>query len=158
MTKGGVMIGRIESARSSVFIGMRVRSGDQREGEAEQRGEHADQRSLATVFQATPQFRAPMRQSRPQIEWLNSFVRNRRWREAAVIVAHRRGQNAQHRVEHEQRDQADDEQERSDDEHVALAAAEPRQAIGKQHEAGERVERRRPSRVPAASGRSRAVR
>ena len=145
MTKGGVMIGRIDSTRSSGFIGMRVRSATSAKARPSSVVSTPTSVASATVFHATPQLRPPVTQSRLQIDGLNSFVREQRGREAAIVVADRGGQDAEHRIEHEQRDQSHHQQDRADHEHVALAHAQPRQAVGEQHEAGERVERGAPA-------------
>ena len=112
----------------------------QREGEPEQRGQHADQRRLrhgvpchAAASPAGDAVEAPDRRA-------EQFLREQHGREAAIVVADRGGQDAEHRIEHEQRDQSHHQQDRADHEHVALAHAQPREAIGQQHEAGERVE------------------
>ena len=76
MTNGGVMIGRIDSARSSGFIGMRVRSATSAKASPSNVVSTPTSVASATVFHATPQLRVPVMQSMPQIERLNSFVRN----------------------------------------------------------------------------------
>ncbi len=118
---------------------------DQREGQAEQRGQHADEAASATrVPRHAAAARAGDAAQAPD-RWAEQLGREHAGGEAAVVVAHRGGQDAEHRVEHEQRDQADDQQQRSGDEHVAFAHAHPCQAVGEQHEAGERIQCRAPA-------------
>src|SRR6185437_5742109 len=69
ITNGGVMIGRIDSARKSGFIGNRVRNATRAKA-------RPTSVASATVFQATPQLRVPAMQSRPQIDLLNNFDAN----------------------------------------------------------------------------------
>ena len=145
MTKGGVMIGRMDSTRSSGFIGMRVRSATSAKARPSSVVSTPTSVASATVFHATPQLRAAGDAVEAPDRRAEQLLGEQRGREAAIVVAHRGGQDAQHRVEHEQRDQSDDQQDGADDEHVALAHAEPRQAVGQQHEAGERVERGAPA-------------
>ena len=114
MTKGGVMIGRIDSARSSGFIGRRVRSATSAKARPSRVVSRPTSVASATVFHATPQLRVPNLQSRPQIDGLNSFAANCDGREAPSLSRHRGGQDAEYRIEHEQRDQADDKQDRAD--------------------------------------------
>ena len=139
------MIGRIDSARSSGFIGNRVRSATSAKARPSSVVSTPDQCRLgdgvprhAAAARAEDAVEAPDRLA-------EQLCHEQRRREAAVVVAHRRGKDAQHRIEHEQRDQPDDEQDRADDEHVALARAKPRQAVGEQHQAGERVAHRAPA-------------
>ena len=145
MTKGGVMIGRMESARSSGFIGMRVRSATSAKARPSSVVSRPTRAASATVFQATPQPCAPVRQPETPDRWAQQFRQELAGCKGAIVVAHRGGENAQHRVEHEQCDQADDKQQRASDEHVALAGTESGEAVGKEHEAGERIDRGAPA-------------
>src|SRR5262249_42118633 len=76
MTKGGVMIGRMDSARSNGFIGMWVRRATSAKARPRSVVSTPTSDASATVFHATPQLRVPPRQFRPQIDALNSFARN----------------------------------------------------------------------------------
>ena len=140
MTKGGVMIGRMDSARSSGFIGMRVRSATSAKARPSSVVSTPTSVASATVFHATPQLRppdeaveAPDRRAEQLFRELRRGRSRRRCR-----GPRRRGCRApgRTRTARSGRPPAGC----ADDEHVALAHAEPREAVGEQHEAGERVE------------------
>src|SRR6185437_372060 len=76
ITNGGVMIGRIDSARKSGFIGNRVRNATRAKARPSSVVNTPTSVASATVFQATPQLRVPAMQSRPQIDLLNNFDAN----------------------------------------------------------------------------------
>ena len=145
MTKGGVMIGRIgERAQQRLHRQARAQR-HQCEGEAEQRGEQADQSGLRDRVPGHAATVCAGEAAETPDRWAQQFRQELAGCKRAIVVAHRGGENAQHRVEHEQCDQADDKQQRAGDEHVALAGTESGEAVGKEHEAGERVDRGAPA-------------
>ena len=76
MTKGGVMMGRMERLRSSHFALSRVRSAISASASPSTVHSTPTSTATATVFQATPQLPAPRRQPRLHMLALNSFSAN----------------------------------------------------------------------------------
>ena len=89
------------------------------------------------MFQATPQRRLEVRQSRLQIEGSRNFDQERAGREGAGIVPDGAREDRRDGKEHEDGDQRDDEADRRDHEGVAPAPAARREPVAEQHQEGD---------------------
>ena len=130
MTKGGVMIGSTESARSSGLAGKPRAGGDQGEGEADDRraGAHEDREEQRVPGHAAAEraVQAVETPDRPVRELVEEDGR----RERAGFVAHRAREHREDRPEDEDHHQADHETDRAGQEGVALHEAPRRPGRG----------------------------
>ena len=140
ITNGGVMIGRMVRMRSRPLKRMVVRVAISANARPSAVVPMPTSTARNSVFQATPQRRFEVRQSRPQTERSKNFAGKFTERERAGVVPDGAGQDRRDRKEDEDDRERDDAADRGDHEGVAAAPAASREPVAKHHQERRRRE------------------